>query len=42
MNVPDKVDEVRDVHLFDKIKGNPFKIAVTKIIGEIEAQELLS
>lgn len=37
-----KVDEVRDVHLFDKTKGNPFKIAVTKIIGEIEAQELLS
>lgn len=42
VNIPDKVDEVRDVHLFDKIKGNPFKIAVTKIIGEIEAQELLS
>lgn len=42
VNVPDKVDEVRDVHLFDKIKGNPFKIAVTKIICEIEAQELLS
>ena len=42
VNVPDKVDEVRDVHLFDKTKGNPFKIAVTKIIGEIEAQELLS
>lgn len=38
VNVPDKVDEVRDVHLFDKTKGNPFKIAVTKIIGEIEAQ----
>lgn len=42
VNVPDKVDEVRDVHLFDKTKGNPFKIAVTKIIGEIGAQELLS
>lgn len=42
VNVPDKVDEVRDVHLFDKTKGNPFKIAVTKIISEIEAQELLS
>lgn len=42
VNVPDKVDEVRDVHLFDKTKGNPFKIAVTKIIGEIEAQKLLS
>ena len=42
VNVPDKVNEVRDVHLFDRIKGNPFNIAVTKIISEIEAQELLS
>lgn len=41
LNVPDKVEEVRDANLFDKIKGNPFKIALTKIIGEIEAQELL-
>lgn len=42
VNVPDKVDEARDVHLFNRIKGNPFNIAVTKIIGEIDAQELLS
>ena len=42
VNVPDKVNEVRDVHLFNRIKGNPFKTAVTKIISEIEAQELLS
>lgn len=42
VNVPDKVEEVRDANFFDKIKGNPFKIAFTKIIGEIEAQELLS
>ena len=42
VNVPDKVNEVRDIHLFNRIKGNPFKIAVTKIISEIEAQELLS
>ena len=42
VNVPDSVEEMRDIHLFDKVKGNPFKIAVTKIIGEIDAQELLS
>lgn len=41
-NVPDEVKETRDAHLFDKIKGNPFKIAITKVAGEIEAQELLS
>lgn len=41
-NVPDEVRETRDAHLFDKIKGNPFKIAITKVAGEIDMQELLS
>lgn len=41
-NVPDEVKETRDAHLFDKIKGNPFKIAITKVAGEIDMQELLS
>lgn len=35
-NVPDKIEEVRDVYLFNKIKGNPYAIAVTKIMAEIE------
>ena len=39
-NVPDEVKETRDAHLFDKIKGNPFKIAITKVAGEIDMQEL--
>lgn len=41
-NVPDEVRETRDAHLFDKIKGNPFKIAITKVAGEIDMQKLLS
>lgn len=41
ISVPDEVKETRETSIFDKIKGNPFKIALTKIIGKIEAQELL-
>ncbi len=36
LNVPDEVTEIRDTHLFDRIKGNPYKIAVNKIKAEIE------
>lgn len=42
INVPDEVVETRDTYLFDRVKGNPFKIAVTKIAAEIDAKELLS
>lgn len=42
LNVPDEVRETRDICLFDRIKGNPFKIAVTRVAGEIDMQELLS
>lgn len=42
INVPDKVSEERDAYLFNKIKGNPFKLALVKILGELDAQELLS
>lgn len=40
-NVPDKVEEMRDTYLFDKIKGNPAKIAATKIVAEIDVKEML-
>ena len=42
LTVPDQIEQSRDVKLFNRIKGNPFKIAITKIAGEIDAQELLS
>lgn len=42
INVPDRVEEKRDTCLFDKVKGNPFKIAITKIAAEIDAKELVS
>jgi len=41
-NVPDEVKEFRNTYLFNRIKGNPFKIAITKVMGEIDMQELLS
>ena len=36
---PAAVTEVRDAHLFNRIKGNPFKKALTKIIAEIDYME---
>ena len=42
LTVPDQIEQSRDVKLFNRIKGNPFKIAITKSAGEIDAQELLS
>lgn len=41
VKVPDQINEVRDIHLFNKIHGNPFKIATTKITAEIDIKELL-
>lgn len=40
-NVPDQISEKRDINLFNKIKGNPSKIAKNRIISEIDAQELI-
>ena len=36
VNVPDQVIERRDVELFNRVKGNPVKIALDKIIGELD------
>lgn len=42
IKVPDEISETRDLHLFNKVKGVPFKIAVTKITAEIDMAELLA
>lgn len=42
VNVPDQVKETRDSHLLNRAKGNPAKIAISKIIAEIDMSELLS
>ena len=36
VNVPDQVIEKRDLNFFNKVKGNPFKIAATKMLAELE------
>ena len=36
VNVPDQVVEKRDVELFNRVKGNPVKVALDKIIGELD------
>ena len=36
VNVPDQVIEKRDVELFNRVKGNPTKIAIDKIVGELD------
>lgn len=36
VNVPDQVVEKRDVELFNRVKGNPTKVAIDKIIGELD------
>ena len=36
INVPDTVEETRDVYFFNKVKGNPFKVAVNRILAELE------
>lgn len=40
INVPDQVAEVRDLAFYNKVKGNPFKIAANKIVAELEYQQL--
>lgn len=34
--VPDQIEKVRDMSLFDHIKGNPTKIAINKIMAYID------
>jgi hypothetical protein len=36
ITVPDEVEEVRDIHFFNKVKGNPLKIAANRILAELE------
>lgn len=36
INVPDVVVEKRDLELFDRVKGNPTKIAIDKIVAELD------
>lgn len=36
VNVPDQVIEKRDVELFNRVKGNPTKVALDKIVGELD------
>ena len=40
MSIPDEVVEKRDVELFDRVKGNPAKIAVRKVLAELEYKNL--
>lgn len=40
MNVPDEVKETREVELFNRIKGNPCKIAVQKVMTYVDASEI--
>lgn len=42
INVPDSVVEIRQTDWLNKFRGNPTKIAITKMLAELEAQELLS
>lgn len=35
--VPDEVKETRDVELFNRIKGNPCRIAVQKVMTHVDA-----
>ena len=36
ITVPDNIEESRDIHFFDKVKGNPVSIATNRIIAELE------
>lgn len=39
ITVPDTVEETRDIYFFNKVKGNPFKVAVNRILAELEYEE---
>ena len=39
VNVPDQVIEKRDLFFFNRIKGNPTKVAINKMIAEIDYQQ---
>lgn len=40
INVPDQIVERRHLDFFNKVKGNPFKVAANKIVAELEYQQL--
>ena len=40
INVPDQTVETRDLYLFNKIKGNPSKIAINKVLSILEYENL--
>ena len=40
INVPDQTVETRDLYLFNKIKGNPSKIAINKVMSILEYENL--
>lgn len=40
INIPDEVVEKRNVEFFNRIKGNPAKIAISKILAELEYKNL--
>lgn len=39
INVPDVVQEVRDLELYNIVRGNPFKIAANRVIAELEYRQ---
>jgi hypothetical protein len=36
ISVPDQTTESRDLYLFNKIKGNPTKLAINKVLSILE------
>lgn len=41
INVPDQIAEIRDVELFNRVKGNPFKVAANKVVAELEYRTMV-
>ena len=39
INVPDQVEETRDLRFFNIVKGMPFELAANRIIAELEYSE---
>lgn len=39
INVPDQVEETRDLRFFNIVKGVPFELAANRIIAELEYSE---
>lgn len=39
ITIPDEIEETRDLYFFNKVKGNPFKVAVNRILAELEYED---